>query len=438
MSQVLLELAVLSSCNSDQQTLWLQILMMLDSPQGTIAPDSTAGLNFVFIPLEARDYDITLPIKLGNGAKIALHICGKGYHPLPAVADSLSDESALVTAESSSRHQRVAWGSQIDSAADKATWPGFSAASLVQLPQQLLSLSHGLISFGPVSIQGISKRVVALTAGADFGIEFEWSLELCAREKHLLDGSLQIEPLSGKLAPNDCCLCRLTFTAGLNPQLFEASIKCHATPVAEPLSPLQPTRVPSINSPLSSPRTAVRTASHAESAQPAAGTHGTAQHGRRSPRMAISPRKGSRADPGLAGAPVRQGSLGSPSKDKGLSSPSRAVASQNRAPLSRASSSSSSIGGQKGMSPQSSSSKATLRKGKAASPAKAAGKAGSPTLTGRAGSSVGAGVKPTARSPHKARRESGWLTMFGMSTGQTVYCAAASLICHCVHKRKAL
>ena len=395
----------------------MQVLKLLDLPKGTIAPDSTEGLNFVFSPLEAREYDITLPIKLGNGAKTALHVIGKGYHPLPAGAESLSDESALVAAESTSRHQKVAWASQIDAAADKATWPGFSAASLVQLPQQLLSLSHGLVSFGPVSIQGISKRVVALTAGTDFGIDFEWSLELCAWEKRLLDGSLQIEPLNGRLAPNDRCLCRLTFTAGLNPQLFEAAIKCRITPIAEPLSPLQPTRVPSINSPLGSPRTAVRTASHAESAQAVAGTHSTTQHGHRSPRMAISPRKGSRADLGPAGAPLRQGSTGSPSKDKGQSSPSRARASQNRAPLSRASSSSSSIGGQKGMSAQKSPIKASLRNDKAASPAKAGGKAGSATLTGRAGSTVGNGPKPTARSPHKARREPGQTThLFSFST----------------------
>ena len=320
----------------------------------------------------------------------------------------LHDESASVTAaELPSRQRSIAWGSQIDAAADKATWPGFSEASLVQLPGQLLSLSHGVISFGPVSIQGTSKRIVALTAGTEYGIEFEWSLEVLAREHQLLDCSLQIQPSSGKLEPNGCCLCRLTFTAGLNSQLFEAGIKCRVTALAQPPSPLQPTRVPSINSPLNSPRTIAGATSQAESSKPVAGNLSAAQHGRRSPRMSSSPRKGPRADSGLAGAPVRQGSLGSPTKDKAQSSPSRALASQNRAPISRTSSSVSSSAGQQGMSPQKSSPRATVRSGKAASPAKAGGKASGAAPTGKTSSPKGSGVKPSVKSPHKARRESG-------------------------------
>ena len=379
----------------------LQVWKLLDSPQGTIAPGGSAGLNFIFSPLEARDYSITLPIKLGNGAKSALHITGAGYTPLAA-----PDQSSGTSDESFSSQQRVTWESQIlGSTADKASWPGFSTASLVQLPRQLLSLSHGVVSFGPVSILGVSKQVIALTAGADFGVEFEWRLEMLAHDKQLLDGRLQVEPMRGQLAPKGCCLCRLTFTAGLNVQLFEAGIKCLVTPVAEALSPLQPARVPSTNSPLNSPRrSASGSSSQAEPSLAVAGKLSTAQHGRRSPRMATSPEKGARAERGLAGAPVKQGSPGSsPSKDKGCSS-------QNRAPVSRTSSSASSPGGHKGISPQKSPQKSpAARAAKAASPVRAIGKANSTSTTasGRNGSLTGSGTKTTARSPHKSRRESG-------------------------------
>ena len=381
----------------------LQVLKLLDSPQGTIAPGGTAGLNFIFSPLEARDYSITLPIKLGNGAKSALHIIGAGYNPLAAPGQS-SDTSN----DSFGSQQRVTWESQIlGSTADKASWPGFSTASLVQLPRQLLSLSHGVVSFGPVSILGVSKQVIALTAGADFGVEFEWRLEALARDKQLLDGCLQVEPMRGQLAPNGCCLCRLTFTAGLHVQLFEAGIKCLVTPVAEAVSPLQPARVPSINSPLNSPRrSASGSSSQAEPSSAVAGQLSTAQHGRRSPRLASSPEKSARAERGLAGAPVKQGSpSSSPSKDKGRSS-------QNRAPVSRTSSSVSSPGGHQGISPRKSPQKSpAVRAAKATSPVRAAGKASSTSTTasGRHGSLTGSGAKTTARSPHKPRRESGQL-----------------------------
>ncbi|KAL3152962.1 hypothetical protein ABBQ38_011992 [Trebouxia sp. C0009 RCD-2024] len=376
-----------------------EVLKLLSPSQGTITPGGVAGLNFIFSPLEARPYTTTLPIKLGNGAKTALHISGTGYHPLAAPVDSSGTRH-----ESSDGEQRVMWEAQTDSAADKATWPGFSAASLVQLPRQLLSLSHGLVSFGPVSITGVSKRVIALTAGPHFGIEFKWHLDVLGRDKQLLDGFLQIEPCSGQLAADECCLCRLTFTAGLNPQLFEAGIKCHVTPVSEALFPLQPARVPSINSPLSSPRRAASGSSQAESSPAAAGNLSTAQHERRSPRISTSPEKGGK---GLAGAPIRQGTSGSPSKDRSQSSHgSRGLASQNRAPVSRTSSSVTSSAGHKGMAPQKSPPKGTVRAAKAASPAKAAGKASSITSSGRGGSLSSPSAKPKTRSPHKPRQES--------------------------------
>ncbi len=373
-----------------------QILKLLESPQGIIPPGEVAGLNFIFSPLEDRMYNVTLPIKLGNGAKTALHLVGKGYHPLPSVADAAGMQQRL----GSDSTLRTLWDTQIEAAADKATWLGFSAVCHVQLPRQLLSLSHGLVSFGPVSVQAVSKRVVAVVAGNDFGVTFEWALDVLGQERGLLDGSLQIEPSSGTLPPNGCCLCRLTFTAGLTSQLFEASIRCHVSPVAEPLSPLQPTRVPSLNSPLNSPRTAGSASSQSDSAQKLAGNQSTAQHGRRSPRMATSPRKASsRAETGLAGAPVRQRS---PTKDKSGTSPSKSSASQNRAPVSRTSSMHSS-GGQKVRSPPKSSGKTV----KAPSPVKAAGKASSTASVGRVSSSVASRAKPVATSPHKNRRESG-------------------------------
>ncbi|DBA87452.1 TPA: hypothetical protein ACH3X1_004491 [Trebouxia sp. C0004] len=377
-----------------------EILKLLESPQGVIPPGGVAGLNFVFSPLEDRVYNVALPIKLGNGAKTALHLVGTGYHPLPTVADSAGVQQRLGIDST----LRTLWDTQIEAAADKATWLGFSTVSHVQLPRQLLSLSHGLVSFGPVGIQAVSKRVVAVMAGDDFGVTFEWVLDVLAQEGSLLDGSLQIEPSSGALPPNGCCLCRLTFTAGLNPQLFEAGIRCLVSHVAEPLSPLQPTRVPSLNSPLNSPRIAGSASSQSDSAQKLAGNQGTAQHGRRSPRMATSPGKASsRAEPGLAGAPVRQRS---PTKDKSRTSPITSSASQNRAPVSRTSSMHSS-GGQKVLSPPKSPAKSSGKTVKAPSPVKAAGKAGSAASIGRASSSVASRAKPVVTSPHRNRRESG-------------------------------
>lgn len=242
-------------CEHPTFCLILQVLRLEDGQQGTVAPGQSAGLNFLFSPVEAKEYSISLPIKLGNGTKDALTVSGKGFHPLPAVAQSaLSDTSVTASNTAGSAGQgtdpmlRTLWQSQAEHEADKATWPGFSPASSQQAQQQQLCvLSHGVVSFGPVSIKRCSKRVVALTAGPQHGLEYEWDLGMLSANG-CLDGQLEVQPASGKLAPGQCCLCKLIFTAGLNPQLFEGAIQCRAVP-------LPPSEVPA---PAAAEPTAVR------------------------------------------------------------------------------------------------------------------------------------------------------------------------------------
>lgn len=238
-------------CLSYLITVWyflpVQVLRLVGAPHGAIASGQSAGLNFVFSPVEAKEYSISLPIKLGNGIKDALTVMGKGFHPLSAAAQSaLADPSAATVSvpagtagDSSSPMLRTLWQSQVQQNADKATWPGFSAASSQQAQQQqLLVLSHGVLSFGPVSIKRHSKRIVALTAGPQHGAEFEWDLGMLGCDG-CLDGQLDIQPANGKLAPNECCLCKMTFTAGFNPQLFQGAIQCRAVALPQSAAPVQ-------------------------------------------------------------------------------------------------------------------------------------------------------------------------------------------------------
>lgn len=340
----------------------LQVLKLLDLPQGTVAPGQAAGLNFVFHPVEAKEYTVSLPIKLGNGAKETLTVTGKGFHPLPAAVQLPLAESSPTAISStagsagevSQAMLRTLWQTQVDKDVDKATWPGFSSASSQHAQQQqLLVLSHGVVSFGPVSIKRCSKRVVALIAGAQHGVEFEWDLGMLGANG-CLDAQLDIQPASGKLAPGDCCLCKLTFQAGLNPQLFEGALQCKALVVpnsaASPSSAapnssqavsMQPHTV-QISKPMQSmPSTAPasRLSPRSLNSPGAATGAGTNSPGRAVPSSPKQQGSASRAALPKQATPTqmaygRQSSLSSPIKGKAPNSPLSPVASQRRKSLS--------------------------------------------------------------------------------------------------------
>ena len=348
----------------------LQVLRLLDLPQGTIPPGQAAGLNFVFHPVEAKEYTVSLPIKLGNGAKEILTVTGKGFHPmsaavqLPLTETSPAISSAAGSAGNDSKAMlRTLWQTQVDKHADKATWPGFSPASSQETQQrQLLVLSHGVVSFGPVSVKRCSKRVVALIAGAQHEVEFEWDLGTLGANG-CLDGQLDIQPASGKLAPGECCLCKLTFQAGLNPQLFKGALQCKALSIPNSAASRSSALLHSSQAASMQPHTfpSASKGDEVHSSNPAQSMPSTASASRASPRLLSSPGAASGAGTKSAGkaapnspaqtssagraAPPKQASSGqrtlsrasslsSPTKSKAPTSPLSPVASQRRASLS--------------------------------------------------------------------------------------------------------
>lgn len=348
----------------------MQVLQLLNAPQGSVAPGHAAGLNFVFSPVEAKEYTVSLPVQLGNGTKETLTVTGKGFHPLAAAVQSVLADSSVAPAsssagtagEGSNAMLRTLWQSQVADDADKATWPGFSAASSRQAQQQQpLTLSHGVVSFGPVSIKRHSKRVVALVVGPHHAVEFEWDLGMLSANG-CLDGQLEIQPANGRLAPGECCLCKLTFTAGLNPQLFEGALHCKAvalphsqaaaqapaasTSAAEGSSSVQGLHRDDVQSQVSPgivSKAAMQQTSSTVHSKPC-----TTGNDRRSPQLPSSPGVASGVganSPRQQGkaALAKQGGLGSPSKGRTPISPMSpapsqrrtSVSSQSRTPTSR-------------------------------------------------------------------------------------------------------
>ena len=48
-----------------------------------------------------------------------------------------------------------------------------------------------------------------------------------------MNGQLDVDPARGKLQPGERCICKLTYQAGLQPELFQGEVICLARAAAE-------------------------------------------------------------------------------------------------------------------------------------------------------------------------------------------------------------
>ena len=48
-----------------------------------------------------------------------------------------------------------------------------------------------------------------------------------------MNGQLDVDPDHGELQPGESCICKLTYQAGLQPELFQGEVTCMARAAAE-------------------------------------------------------------------------------------------------------------------------------------------------------------------------------------------------------------
>lgn len=52
-----------------------------------------------------------------------------------------------------------------------------------------------------------------------------------------MDGQLDVDPARGELQPGESCICKLSYQAGLLPELFQGEVTCVAQAAAEEQPP---------------------------------------------------------------------------------------------------------------------------------------------------------------------------------------------------------
>ena len=97
------------------------------------------------------------------------------------------------------------------------------------LPPGDFQLSTRLV-FGTVPALSVNRRVVLLRSTAEVDYDFNWDLGAVGGVG--IDGDCKVEPKSGVLPAGGTVFCKVVFTAGAKPQVFDGSVRCELSPVS--------------------------------------------------------------------------------------------------------------------------------------------------------------------------------------------------------------
>ncbi|XP_069588849.1 cilia- and flagella-associated protein 65 isoform X1 [Ranitomeya imitator] len=163
------------------------------NPRGEIVPGATACVEWIFSPLEARTYSVTVPVHILGGDSALITFEGTGY-----------DRSVL---------------------GDTAAFEEFSPLSAVPrltLPGQVPHLTQQKLSFGDVPVFSKSSRLLFLNNTSESeSILFTWY----AASPNASE-ILQVSPMSGALRPGESLSIMVTLQSGEQASFYTLELVC--------------------------------------------------------------------------------------------------------------------------------------------------------------------------------------------------------------------
>ena len=168
------------------------------NPRGTIPAMSTLLLSWYFRPLEAKHYDVKLPIHVEGGDVYTITVSGQGYHP-----------NRTSKAEIQNMHS-----------AHMAPLP---KAPTLKHPLLPLRLSLDVLRFGVAPVHTLHRHIVYLhNDHPSDAFLFEWQ---CALQYG--DQLLDVDPPRGRIAPGEARPMRVTLYTGSTSHIIDHPIHCH-------------------------------------------------------------------------------------------------------------------------------------------------------------------------------------------------------------------
>ncbi|KAJ3035518.1 hypothetical protein HDV00_003672 [Rhizophlyctis rosea] len=164
---------------------------------GVIGPGETQYLEWVFRPLEQKDYEVDVPISVVDGKTRMVTFRGSGVQESVDVSpDALLDPCDL-----------------------EDTIP---SVQVIAMPRQIAWLSMERINFGHVPWRcSLRQLVVVRNVTKDSDLSFTWVVP-----EYWPGSSVNITPVTGRLKPGQSRVCRITFTPQADARVYDMDIVC--------------------------------------------------------------------------------------------------------------------------------------------------------------------------------------------------------------------
>nr|XP_043871592.1 cilia- and flagella-associated protein 65 isoform X2 [Solea senegalensis] len=179
------------------------------NPEGGVPPGEPVMLEWIFSPLEAKLYQMDIPIHIDNGDTTVVRFEGCGL-----AAPSLDNSSACDCSD--------------DNSADPCQGvpvPGQVRATMNIAKTSTVFLSEESASLGYIPIYKQSSRILFLNnvSGTDT-VQYTWDMSQQSDQQ-----VVHFHPEQGRLSPGEIALCVLTVTATDYPTIYQLDLTCQIT-----------------------------------------------------------------------------------------------------------------------------------------------------------------------------------------------------------------
>lgn len=170
-------------------------VLTVRNPDGCIPVGESVQLEWLFTPIEEREYEVELPLLVWGAETTYITLRGRGIR-----AENLS----------------------LPETPGLDLGLGYNPRQFLTLPNQRATLSVEGINFGHVPELSVSRRLVTVRNRSSDTFQFSWRPSLAADS--LACGRLKAEPERGTIAPGGECMCKAVMTAGTQPAIFEVRL----------------------------------------------------------------------------------------------------------------------------------------------------------------------------------------------------------------------
>ncbi|KAI9203276.1 uncharacterized protein BJ171DRAFT_600142 [Polychytrium aggregatum] len=170
---------------------------------GTISPNGIEQIEWIFRPLEVREYEVDVPITVADGKTTMITFRGFGeQHLQRGTADTDKEDP---------KH----YVDRIPSVQELA------------IPEQIAVLSLERINFGYVPLGSVLRQIIVIkNTTMDSELSFKWILNNMQLEQR---DRFKITPSSGSLKPNESRVCKVVIVPSKEPRVYNLNIGCEIT-----------------------------------------------------------------------------------------------------------------------------------------------------------------------------------------------------------------